>query len=230
MKIAVVNLSSIPVAYVRAVIASVNRQILQDFAPAWSTFGRLMLVDRSMVGAADAVIYLAQNADEDNILGYHAMDAAGLPYGYVFVDLASALNEPWSVTLSHEALELLADSTTNGLAAGPHPHEARTVFHWWEMCDAVQAQQYHEDDGIVVSNFVLPHYFTPGEELGRPTNFLNRRLKSFGIAPGGYVGFFDPKLGQHTAVFADDAGRARFEAKHGHKGAATRRGTRYQNS
>ena len=65
---------------------------------------------------------------------------------------------------SHEALELVGDSEVNLLVQGPHLADAkRTVFDWYEMCDEVQAETY-EIDGVVVSNFLLPLYFTRGEE------------------------------------------------------------------
>ena len=40
------------------------------------------------------------------------------------------------------------------------------------MCDAVQAESYTIDE-VEVSNFVLPLYFTGGEELGG-NDFLGR--------------------------------------------------------
>jgi hypothetical protein len=72
------------------------------------------------------------------------------------------------------------------------------------MCDAVQAEKY-EIDGVQVSNFVLPLYFTgtrDTDEVGARNDFLGRSyggqtLRSFGINPGGYVGFFDPETGGH---------------------------------
>jgi hypothetical protein len=38
------------------------------------------------------------------------------------------------------------------------------VLPWYEVCDAVQVEEY-EIDEVVVSNFVLPLYFTPGEPV-----------------------------------------------------------------
>ncbi|MGH7182247.1 MAG: hypothetical protein ACREJN_09760 [Nitrospiraceae bacterium] len=76
------------------------------------------------------------------------------------------------------------------LAQGPHPAEpSKSVFHWYEMCDAVQTETY-EIDGVAVSNFVLPLYFTGGDEVGGRNDFLGRSykgktLRSFGVNPGG---------------------------------------------
>jgi len=115
------------------------------------------------------------------------------------LELSKKLKEDWTVTLSHEALELVGDPEANLLVQGPHPeHPKRQVFHWFEMCDAVQAETYGVD-GIEVSNFVLPLYFTSSAERGGRNDFLGvkhrgKTLQSFGVNPGGYIGFYDPKL------------------------------------
>jgi hypothetical protein len=205
----------------QTVIRAVNRQIEGDFAPYWGFGARLRLEGRSekrpgehsladMRG--DAVLYVWDHVDPA-AQGYHETNDQGIPYGYVFLDLSAALEEPWSVTLSHEALELIGDPENNLFAAGPHPSiPRRRVFHWFEMCDAVQAENYEIDD-VKVSNFVLPLYFTSGAERGSRNDFLGRRhdgetLQSFGVNPGGYVGFFDP-VRKRTGEHASDTRAAR---------------------
>jgi hypothetical protein len=65
----------------------------------------------------------------------------GIPYGFVFKELSDELDEEWTVTLSHEAMELIADPESNLYVLGPHPkNPKRTCLHWYEMCDAVQAR------------------------------------------------------------------------------------------
>jgi len=150
----------------------------------------------------DAVLYLWSGSNSDDALGYHDANNRGIPYGFVFTELSKKLGESWTVTLSHEALELIADPEANLLVQGPHPdNPTQAVFHWYEMCDAVQDETY-EIDHIEVSNFVLPLYFTGGDELGSRNDFLGRSykgstLQSFSVNPGGYVGFFNPESGDH---------------------------------
>jgi hypothetical protein len=221
---------------VQTVVRAVNRQIAEDFAPSWSMPATLRLEGRSVAEAndatlddlrGDAILYLVTSVkDTDGVLGYHDRNARGIPFGFVYTDISEKLKEPWSTTLSHEALELIADPEANLLVMGPHPNEERIVFHWYEMCDAVQAQRY-KVDGVEVSNFVLPLYFTGTrdvDEVGARNNFLGAPLQSFGIAPGGYVGFFDPKTGGHDQVFAAK-GEIRADIKSQAK--QTRRGLRY---
>ncbi len=209
MLISVINYSTISDEDVHVAIRAVNRQIAEDFAPYWGFGGTLRLdggvgkePDQQNLSElrGDAMLYLYDNTNPQGALGSHGQSARGVPYGFVFADLCVRVGDPWCMTLSHEALELLGDPQGNLLAKGPHPADpTRQVFHWFEMCDAVQNDWYWVD-GCKVSNFVLPSYFTPGEELGGRNDFLGRKdangngLTSFGARPGGYIGYFDPQI------------------------------------
>jgi hypothetical protein len=228
MQITVINKSEIPDLQIISAIRAINRQINEDFEPYWhksavltlhgSTAARSLLSPRDLRG--DAVIYLTEYDDSVDALGYHDITASGVPYSVVYTNM---LPESWTVTLSHEALEMLVDPMTAMFAQGKHPSENRTVYYWYEVCDAVQADTY-TIDGIEVSNFILPLYFTERDEIGAMTNFLGLKLTSLGLRPGGYVGFFDPELQNHDTVFADRYARKRSEIKSRSK---YRRGTRY---
>lgn len=223
-------------------LRAINRQIAEDFAPFWHMQATLRLEGRSSAKAApqrtsdmrgDAVLYLRDTTDVQDALGYHERNNQGIPYGFVFTGLSAALGESWTTTLSHEALELIGDPEVNLLVAGPHPSDpSKEVFHWYEMCDAVQDETY-QLDGVEVSNFVLPLYFTGGDERGSRNDFLGHvhgdaTLTSFGVNPGGYIGFFNPTTGEHeTFTRAHDAKAAqRMAMKRTAQGA--RRAIRYQ--
>ena len=209
MLISIVNLShgALDDEELQRVIRAINRQIAEDFEPYWSFGARLRL--EGAVGArprektlsemrGDALIYVWDKIDAADALGYHDRNDSGIPFGIVSLNECRKAGDSWTSTLSHEALELLGDPESNLLVRGPHPADKRRmVFHWFEMCDAVQAD-YYVIDGVQVSNFVLPAYFTPGEQPGSRNDFLartyeGRALQSFGINPGGYVGFYDPE-------------------------------------
>lgn len=244
MLISTVNLSErVGDEEVQLALRAINRQISEDFAPNWSISAVLRLEGRATDAPqrehppelrGDAVMYLWDEADVEGAIGYHDENDAGLPCGFVFTEIAAQLGEPWSVTLSHEALELIGDANVNRLAAGPHPGDPdRWVLHWYEMCDAVQDERY-EIDGVAVSNFVLPLYFTPGEQTGGRNDFLGSQhdgatLLSFGVNPGGYVGFLDPANGEHQTW--SNPGDAKAELRRQVKSplAGTRRSLRYRN-
>ena len=196
-------------AEMQKAIRAVNIQVERDFEPYWS-FGATLRLEghtppqgkgrrpyRPSDMRGDAILYLWDHVPRD-YQGMHDDDFRGVPYGVVGLDLSAKLGDSWTTTFSHEALELIGDPESNLLVQGPNPrHPKKDVFHWFEMCDAVQAQWY-EIDGVPVSDFVLPLYFTRSPELGARTNFLGvidkktPALKSFNVAPGGYVGFFNP--------------------------------------
>lgn len=217
MIISLVNRSArIIDAEAQTVIRAINRQIAEDFEPYWSFGAKLRL--EGAIGAkasdkvlsdmrGDAVLYLVDEADESKAFGWHYQNYGDLPYGFVFLDLCKKYGEQWSTTLSHEALELIGDPLTNLLVQGPSPKDAsKTVFHMFEMCDAVQAESYLID-GIAVSNFVLPSYFTVGDQTGKRNDFLGtqnkgKTLSSFGINAGGYINYFDLATGKWEQYFA----------------------------
>jgi hypothetical protein len=193
---------------VQHAIRAINRQIREDFEPYWSLGATLRLEGKSTPKPkqqpadmrGDAIIYLRVETKTDDALGYHEQNNRGIPYGFVFTELSEALEESWTVTLSHEALELIGDPEVNLLVMGSHPKDRnRTVFHWYEMCDAVQAESY-ELDGVEVSNFVLPLYFTAARNGAGATTFSAavttvRRCDRSALTRGAISGSTIPGLG-----------------------------------
>ncbi len=242
MLISIVNHSAaILDAKLQPVVRAINRQLRDDFEPYWGRGAQLRLEGRSMKVPSperasdirgEAVVYLCDDPEyAQDALGYHELNHRGIPYGFVFTELSKKLKEPWSLTLSHEVLELVLDPEVNLLVKGPHPEDpTREVFHWYEACDAVQTQSY-DIDGIRVSNFVLPLYFTTSDEPGGRNDFLGARrtgppLPSFGVAPGGYVGYFDPEAGEDRYYEPSAEARARNAIKR--RAGLARRSIRYQ--
>jgi hypothetical protein len=212
MLISVVNHShSLADAQVQRAVRAINRQLSEDFEPYWQ-FGARLRLDNAPDRPAhreshvslphlpgrrgDAVIYLMDRASVADAEGYHDRNTGDVPFGFVFLDVCEAAGDPWTGCLSHEAIELVADPLCNLLVQGPHPHDHRhLVFHSFELCDPVQGDTY-ELDGVKLSNFVLPGYFARGLVAGTRNDFLGRPLRGdvlapFGIAPGGYLCFYD---------------------------------------
>lgn len=117
--LAIVNFSDIPDREVRSAIRAVNRQVLEDFLPIWGSGYYCKLHHREAstqrnqpeIIAADpvdaaAAIYLVDRLHISAALSYCSLNTAELPVAFVFSDLGD-----WTVTLSHEVLELIVDST-----------------------------------------------------------------------------------------------------------------------
>jgi hypothetical protein len=195
--ISVKNHSRIPDPEVLAAIRAVNRQIAEDFAPYWALSAVLRLTDpETKPLQADAIIRIYPHGHD-----FH-WSPSGLPEGYVFTDLSEAAKESvpwltWTNSLSHEALELIADPEVNTLVQGPHPVRTKErVFHYREICDPVQSETYLVD-GVTVSNFVLPHYYNGMGESGGRNDFLGTGLQAFRWNENGIIGFWDPGEGRH---------------------------------
>lgn len=178
-------------------IRAVNRQLIEDFQPIWGRAWELMLhgspTDFSDVDSlveepvrGEAVIYVVDESNLAGAAGYHALNAAELPYGFVFL-----LGDDWTITLSHEAMELVIDPTANVLAPGPDPRDdSNIVLHAYEVCDAVERTSYLVDD-VRVSNFLTPQWFFPGNAPGTRNDFLGVGVNSFDATPDSHLGFFD---------------------------------------
>ena len=224
MLISVVNLSTrVSDEQAVRVVRAGNRQLQEDFAPHWHIQASLRLEGRARkmelgrrtpMLRGDAILYLSDAAGSGGIEGYHEAAARGLPFGVVYVDLAEQCDRTWTPTFSHEYLELAVDPLLALTAAGPHQTtRKRTVFYWYEICDPVEADHY-ELDGVKLSNFVLPEYFDVSRRAVGAHDFLGKRrgtrgLAPFGVSPGGYVTFYDPRdrstrtyegLGDHEAA------------------------------
>lgn len=186
---------------VQDVIRAVNRQITEDYLPVWG-HGRILRLHAPTFDLADedtlaedpvrgeSVIYLVNEATLEGALGFHSLNTLEIPFGFVFTEFG----DDWTVTLSHEALELITDPTANILVPGPDPRDPdnpnKLVLHAYESCDAVERTSY-VIDGIRVSNFITPTYFFPGDAPGTRNDFLGAGVASFGATPGSHLAFFD---------------------------------------
>ena len=214
MLISVINRSiGVTDAELQTAVRAINRQLEEDFYPHWQFGARLRLDSAGRVRGerarpvdlpklpgrrGDAVLYIEDSATMAATEGYHDGNNADVPFGFVFLDACSTGSDSWTVALSHEAIELVGDPLNNLLVQGPHPTDHRhLVFHQFELCDAVSGESY-QIEGVDVQNFLLPGWFSRAVVPGARNDFLGRvepgeSLPPFGIAPGGYLLFWDDR-------------------------------------
>ena len=97
--------------------------------------------------------------------GIHC-DDTGQPMALITADL------DWSVTASHEALEMLVDSSGSFRIAGPSvsPDQGR-VEYLVEVSDPVSGKWY-QVDGVKVSDFHTRRFFDPLKAEGAQYSFM----------------------------------------------------------
>lgn len=157
------------------------------------------LPDRA--GASPLVIY--DDPDDADALGWHTFNPSeGQIHGTAFVkpilgNGGTLIEGPHSLscTLSHEALEAVADPYVNlfalmGDGSTMEPYEA---------CDRVQGDSY-DIGGVSVSNFLGPRAFREGPG---PYDWLGKLSNPWDIAPGGYCQRYDVRTGKVSTLWGD---------------------------
>ncbi len=109
------------------------------------------------------------------------------------LSLVTASDE-WSLTASHELLEMLVDPFGNRLIAGvsPMPGQGRVEF-LVEVSDPSEdvAFSYHAN-GVRVSDFYTPRYFDPVAAQGVQYSFTGAIKQPREVLKGGYLSWHEP--------------------------------------
>lgn len=211
--IAVKNLSTvIKDAELQAAVPAFQTQVSRDFVGSgWGLDATLQFFGKKEKVPAKAwLLGVFDNADQAGALGYHDLTKSGQPTGKVFAETTLKDGGLWTVTFSHELLEIIADPNINLCA---FDEEARRLYAY-EVCDAVEADSLgYKIDGVTVSDFVLPGWFEPSHVTkGEAFAFKSKVKKPFELLPGGYIGYYDLAGGgwqQLTARAATDARQMR---------------------
>ena len=97
MIISIINNTELSRYEVQRVLRAVNRQLQEDFKRYWHKDVQLRLEgwtgeapnpDFPLDMRGDAVLYLWDGDDPSQALGYHDLNYAGVPYGFVFTQLS----------------------------------------------------------------------------------------------------------------------------------------------
>lgn len=184
---------------VEAYVSAQQIQITRDFVPAWGLDATCVFIPPLQpipVGAWQ--IWFKDHSIEAGDLGFHDVD--GNPIGYVFVQDIMNDGLSWTVTGSHETLEMLADPMIDQTVTVGDLVYAR------EVCDAPEDDEFaYPINGVHMSDFVLPSWFDPAGVA--PFTFRrNPQITApFMLADGGYIGVRtlpDGAWGQRAAAVA----------------------------
>jgi hypothetical protein len=210
--VALVSLTrDIPTRYLLQAAAAVQKQITRDFTPYWGlratvdAFEDLSSVPsdyhpvvvfgdaQELMGQLEFAIGeeyaadLVDDFDRERLGGLHLNAFTRQPFALV------ASSDTWSVTMSHEVLELLADPFGNRLIAAAHPRDPeQRVKYLLEVCDPCQAVWYPVN-GVPVSDFYTPRYFDPVAVDRSRYSFTGALEYPLQILDGGYLSWIDPE-------------------------------------
>jgi hypothetical protein len=177
------------------VSAALNKQVSRDFGPIWSVQATVDAFDKLESVPVDYwPVILQDDIQTPGAAGYH-LDNNGQPFSLVQVD------DNWSVTASHEALEMLADPFGSKTIAGAPPPQAPApvsgfdrVVYLVEVSDPCEGPPLgYQSNGVLVSDFITPHYYDPGDPAsGTQYSFGNNIQGPHTVLEGGYVSFGNP--------------------------------------
>ena len=197
IKVAVINASSVLTdAEVAAVVPALQTQVTRDFAPAWGVPAEIRFVPTGQKPMAEEWwLVILDNSDTAGALGYHDLTDQGLPLSKVFAGADQTYGVNWTVTASHELLEMLVDPNINLTVFEQGPTGAR--LYAYEVCDACEADDFgYEIDGKLMSDFVLPAWFESFRAPGStPFDFRNQIDAPLRLLRGGYIGVNDISSG-----------------------------------
>ena len=147
------------------VAAALQKQATRDLAPLWGISATVVAfpsLRNVPVGYWPVVIV----DDVQGAAGYH-QDNHGRPYALV------EYSASWSLTASHEVLEMLVDPFGHRTAAGrsPKPGQGQVEF-LVEACDPCEAPSLaYTIDGVLVSDFITPRFYDPRQTSGARYSF-----------------------------------------------------------
>lgn len=187
--IAIINESGVPsAADVAALAEALQVQVTRDFAPIWGRDAMIAVVGPGKSPPKGSWwLALLDDADQAGALGYHEQTSGGQPIGKVFCRTTKAIGGNWTVTASHELLEMLGDPYVN-LCADVSGDSGMEIYAY-EDCDACEDDQFgYEIGGVRVSDFVTPEWFNPASPKGTRLDFKGHIDTPLQLLPGGYIG------------------------------------------
>jgi hypothetical protein len=173
--------------------AALQIQVNRDFSPIWGIQAQLNFIpNHGVPNPAHWQLVFLDNADVAGALGYHDLTVSGLPIGKVFIRTTELDNSAWSVTASHELLEMLVDPWVDSAVILLNADGSGTAYAY-EVGDPCESDNL----GYVINDFKMSDFTTP-QWFDPPTLMTNAKFDFMGhitqplqILSGGYIGVLD---------------------------------------
>jgi hypothetical protein len=193
-QISVINESTVVTnAEVTPVVAALQQQVTNDFRPIWGIDAELTIIPQGTQPPTGTWwLVILDDSDQAGALGYHDLTPDGMPIGKVFAASDLKFGASWSVTASHELLEMLADPNINLTVFVQNANTTGTLYAY-EVCDACEDDSFgYQINGVTLSDFVYPSWFESFRAQGSVQfDRMNRIQSPLELLSGGYIGVFN---------------------------------------
>jgi hypothetical protein len=197
---------NVKLSEVTKVASALSKQVARDFGPIWNVKATV-----DAFASLDDVpndywpIIIASQVED--AAGFHD-DDHGQPFALV------EFGPEWSLTASHECLEMLADPFGRRLRAGSMPDQARKLGQpdrrvrvLVEVCDPSEAANFaYQVNGVTVSDFYTPAYFDPMAVPSVRYSFTGAIKAPRTVLRDGYLSWHDSVTGHwmQLRMFPDE--------------------------
>jgi hypothetical protein len=179
--------TKVPAAALDVAAAALQTQVLRDVEPVWGV--------RATVDAFADLDHVPPTYYPMIVRDDIGVDAAGIhldedftPYGLVMY------SNRWTLTASHEILELLCDPFGNELRPAESLKQGQGIVEYLvEVCDPSEAVNFsYRINGVVVSDFYFPSFFDPVADPRASYSFTGAVRKPLEVREGGYLSWRNP--------------------------------------
>jgi hypothetical protein len=175
-------------SHLNRIAAALQKQATRDFGPIWGITATIDGFERlEDVPIGYWPIIVRDDIGTPGAAGVH-LDENKQPFSLV------QFSDSWSLTASHEMLEMLVDPFGSRLVAGqsPKPDQGRVEF-LVEVSDPTEDAAFgYTVNGMLVSDFFTPQFYDPVAAPGVRYSFGGHLDGPRRIAKGGYLSWHDP--------------------------------------
>jgi len=187
VQIALTSLTNqVGMAELARVATALHKQAVRDFGPLWNVDAQVdaFPIDRIPIGWWPIIVQ--DVLDEPDAPGVHRTEVDDTPYVLI------PYGETWSLSASHECLDMLADPSGSRKIAGEPLERGRgRVEYLLEVCAPCEdIANAYTIDGIVVSDFCTPRYYNTASRAQAPCSFTGALDHSLQILPNGSLAWF----------------------------------------
>ena len=174
------------------VAAALQKQVTRDFGHIWGVSATVSAFATLNDVPTDYWPVLVQDDIHTPGAGGVHEDKNGQPFALV------QFSSEWSLTTSHEVLEMLGDPFGNRIVAGTSPKKGQGRVNFLvEVCDPSEDAPFaYTVNGITVSDFYTPHFFDPVAASGVRYSFTGAITKPRTILKGGYLSWAVPSTNE----------------------------------